>query len=579
MTGFGVASWLRSRLPSRRTLEKDAVAGVVLGVESVPDGLALGVLAGVNPLAGLYGYMFGTGAGALGTSTTLLTIQVSGATAIIVADAGLGRFADPQRALYMLSIMAGVMMIVAGLLRGGRLLRFVPRSVMIGFISGVGVNTVLGQLGNFTGFDASGSNRVLRALNLVLNFLQIDLSSFAVGALTLALIVILQRTRLGALGLVVAIVVGSGLAVALNAYGSEVAMVGDIAAVDGGLPTPVLPDFGAIPELLVPALAIAFIGMVQGAGVAAAFPNPDGSPSNASRDFIGQGIGSVISGLFRGMPASGSMSATALTAQAGARSRVALFVAAGVMAVVILALGDLVGYVAFPALAALLIVVGFGTIRPAQIMISVRSGLLQAVVLGSTFVLTMIIPVQFAVLAGVALAVVLFVVEQSGKLALRRLEIDARHHIRELDPPKEVGVGEVLVLQPYGNLFFASASAFGDLLPTVTPLTRRSVVILRLRGIDELGSTVTQVLTGYAAELTARDSRLMINGGPALREQIGRSGLLAVIGPDGFVASGEWQGRGVAKADATARTWIAEVVAEPGDPEGPGTPGSAPTEP
>ena len=131
-------------MPSRKTLRKDAVAGLVLGVESVPDGLALGVLAGVNPLAGLYGYMFGTGAGALATSTTLLTVQVSGATAIIVSDARLDQFADPERALFMLSIMAGVVMIAAGVLKAGHLLRFVPRSVMIGFIAGVGVNTVLG---------------------------------------------------------------------------------------------------------------------------------------------------------------------------------------------------------------------------------------------------------------------------------------------------------------------------------------------------------------------------------------------------------------------------------------------------
>lgn len=554
-------------MPSRKTLRKDAVAGLVLGVESVPDGLALGVLAGVNPLAGLYGYMFGTGAGALATSTTLLTVQVSGATAIIVSDARLDQFADPERALFMLSIMAGVVMIAAGVLKAGHLLRFVPRSVMIGFIAGVGVNTVLGQLGNFTGFDAPGSNRVMRALALLLNFWEIHLPSLAVGALTLGLIVWLQRTKLGALGLVVAIVAGSGLAVWLNSLGHHVALVGDIAVVQGGLPFPALPAFEAIPDLIVPALAIAFVGMVQGAGVAAAFPNPNGSQSDASRDFIGQGIGSVISGIFRGMPASGSMSATALTAQAGARSRVALFIAAAVMAVIVLALGDLVGYVAFPALAALLIVVGFGTIRPALIMTTVRSGMLPAVVLGATFVLTMVIPVQFAVLAGVALAVVLFVVEQSGKLTLRRLAVDHKRHIRELDPPREVGLRQVLILQPYGNLFFASASSFYDLLPRVTRDTRHCVVILRLRGVDELGSTVTQVLTGYAAELAAAESRLMINGGTALRDQMRRSGLLAAIGEDHYFTSGEWQGRTIRKANKAALDWIVAATNDPGRPD------------
>ncbi len=547
---------MRIALPPRRTLKADAVAGLVLGVESVPDGLALGVLAGVNPLAGLYGYLFGTVGGALATSTSVLTVQVTGATAIIVADTGLDRLPDPDRALFTLSMLSGVMMIAAGLLGAGRLLRFVPRVVMVGFISGVGVNTVLGQLGNFTGYAASGANRVLRALNLLLHLGRIDVPSLVVGVVTLALIVVLQRTRLGALGLVVAIVVGSGLAAWLAHLGHPVAVVGDIAHVGSGLPAPVLPDLRVVPDLLVAGVAVAFVGMVQGAGVAAAFPDPGGRPSNASRDFVGQGVGSVISGLFRGMPASGSMSATALTVQAGARSRLALFVAGGVMAVVVVAFRDLVGHVAFPALAALLIVVGVGTIRPAQIALGLRSGSLQATVLVTTFALTIVVPVQYAVLMGVALAVMLFVVQQSNRVTIHRLLLDHRSHIREVEPPTQVPSDEVLILQPYGNLFFASATAFAEQLPTVGPDTRHAVVILRLRGIDDLGVSVSQIVASLAHELEESGSRLIVNGGKTLHEQMSRSGLLATLGEENFFHSGEWQGRALAKANAEAEAWL-----------------------
>lgn len=532
------------------------VAGVVLGVESVPDGLALGVLAGVNPLAGLYGYMYGTVGGALATSTPVLAVQVTGATAIIVADAELGSFADPARALYTLSMLAGVMMVIAGLLGGGRLLRFVPGAVMVGFISGVGVNTVLGQLGNFTGYDATGANRILRALNLVFHFQEVHLPSVVVGVLTLVLIIVLQRTRLRALGMVVAIVIGSALAVLLTELGHPVALVGDMATVTRGLPRPVSPSPGDIPALLVPAVALAFVGMVQGAGVAAAFPNRDGQPTNPSRDFVGQGVGSILSGVFRGMPASGSMSATALAVQAGARSRTALFVAGGVMAVVIVLFGNVVGYVGFPALAALLIVVGVGTVRPAQIMEAIRTGPLQYAVVVATFVLTMIIPVQFAVLVGVALAVVLFVVEQSNRITLRRLELDGRGHVRESDPPARVAPGEVLILQPHGNLFFASATGFQTQLPAVTSDSRDSVVILRLRGVDDLGVSVAGIIRQYATDLAAVGSKLVVNGGDVLRAQMARTGLLEHIGEDNFYLGGEWHGRALARAHADGRAWI-----------------------
>lgn len=550
---------LSARIRRRLTggnLRDDAVAGVVLGVESVPDGLALGVLAGVNPLAGLYGYMYGTFGGALATSTSVLTVQVTGATAIIVADADLGSFADPARALYTLSLMAGVIMVVAGLAHAGRLLRFVPRAVMVGFISGVGVNTVLGQLGNFTGYHADGSNRVLRALDLLVHFWRIDLPSLTVGAVTLALIVVLQRTRLRALGLVVAIVAGSVLTAALDALGHDVARVGDIATVTRGLPFIAAPLLGDVPALLIPAVAVAFVGMVQGAGVAVAFPNPDGRPSNPSRDFIGQGVGSILSGLFRGMPASGSMSATALTVQAGARSRVALFIAGGVMAVIVVLLGGAVGYVSFPALAALLIVVGIGTVRPAQIMLAIHSSPVQAAVVIATFALTMIIPVQFAVLAGVALAVVLFTIEQSNRITVRRLELDERGHIRESDPPTTIPPGDVVILQPYGSLFFASATGFRAQLPAVTAGSHDSVVILRLRGVDDLGVSVAGIIDQYAADLADAGSKLVVNGGDVLRSQMEKNGLLARIGADNFYLGGEWHGRALARANADAGAWI-----------------------
>ena len=121
---------------------------------------------------------------------------------------------------------------------------------------------------------------------------------------------------------------------------------------------PQLPALRFVPDLVVPALSLAFIGLVQGAGISANFPNPDGRYPNASRDFIGQGAANVAAGVFQGMPVGGSVSATALNKQAGARSRQSLLIASLVMAAVILAFADLVGAVAMPALAGLLMLIG-----------------------------------------------------------------------------------------------------------------------------------------------------------------------------------------------------------------------------
>jgi SulP family sulfate permease len=197
---FAPLSELRTAL-RRATLGADTRAGVVLGVESVPDGLASGLLAGVNPVAGLYSYLFGMVGGALFTGTAFMAVQSTGAMAIVVADVDLASRADPERSLYTLALLTGIVMIAAGAARLGRLLRFVSTPVMTGFITAVGVNIVLGQLGNFTGYEApgEGEGRVARTVQLLLSIGRIELASTVVGVVTVALILVLQRTGLRSL--------------------------------------------------------------------------------------------------------------------------------------------------------------------------------------------------------------------------------------------------------------------------------------------------------------------------------------------------------------------------------------------
>lgn len=548
---------MTDRRPFRvRTLRPDAVAGLVLGVQSVPDGLATGLLAGVNPLAGLYGYLVGTATGALLTSSSFMAVQGTGAMAMVLADVPAIRDADdPVRALATLSVLTGVVMLVAGLLRLGSVLRFVSNAVMVGFINAVGVNIVLGQLANLTGYAAEGPNRVVRAVNTLLHPGELHGQTLVIGLATIALIVLLERTRLGALGLVVAVAATS--AAAYWAGWDEVATLASLGVVPDSLPTPVLPDLGSVPALLVPAASLAFVGLVQGAGISANFPDEDGTYPDASGDFVGQGAANVGSGVLQGMPVGGSMSASALNKAAGARSRQSLLVAAAVMAVVIVAFGDEVGYVAMPALAGLLMLIGWRTVKPADLVSVWRTGTVQKAVLGVTFVLTMLVPLQYAVLAGVGISIVLHVVRQSNQVTIRRRIRSADGDVVEVDPPTELPAGEVVVLQPYGSLFFAAAPAFEATLPAVGPGSTSSVVILRLRGRSDLGTTFMDVLLRYARALDAAGSRLMIvSANDRIIEQLGVTGITAVIGAASVYPGDERVGATLRRATADAQAWV-----------------------
>lgn len=548
----------------RSTVRDDALGGLVLGVESVPDGLASGLLAGVNPVAGLYAYLFGLAGGALFTSTTLMAVQGTGAMAIIVADVDLASRDDPLRALYTLAMLTGVVMIAAGLLRLGTFLRFVSTSVMTGFITAVGVNIVLGQLGDFTGYATEGGNRLARLVDLLFHIWRVDVWTLAIGVVTIALIVGLQRTRLGALGLVVAVFAGSALAELFSVLDRDVALVRDIATVPRALPGAVLPVLADIPALVVPAVSLAFVGLVQGAGVSSGFPNRDGSPQDTSQDFVAQGAGNIAAGLFQGVPVGGSMSATSLLAAAGACSRQAAFFAAGVMAVVVVVFGVVIERVAMPSLAALLIVVGARTIRPERIRSVARTGPVSLTVMAITAGLTLLIPLQFAVLVGVGISVILFVIQQSTRLTTKRVLFHGDGRMEEVDPPHDVPPGEVIVLQPYGALFFATASKLVHQMPTVTPASRHSVLILRIRGADDAGVTVLDVLGAYARSLRDVGSKLVLvtDSGRVIR-QLEATGADRDIGSHNLYRSTAFVGEAVRRAHDDAVAWIAGRGPEP----------------
>lgn len=545
----------------RETLGEDAVAGVVLGVQSVPDGLAGGLLASVNPVYGLYAYMVGTFTGAIFTSSAFMAVQATGAMAMVITDIGaVHEGKDPAAALFMLSILTGVVMLGLGFLKLGSILRFVSNAVMVGFLNAVGVNIILGQFDSFTGYEAEGGNRVLRAFDTLFNLGQAHWPTILFGISTIVLIVLLEKTRLGALGMVVAIVVTSAAVVVLGTDGVQ--QLRDIVSIPNSLPLPVVPAFGAIPALIIPAFALAFVGLVQGAGISGNFPNPDGNYPDASSDFIGQGAANVAAGVLQGMPVGGSMSATSLVTAAGARSRQALFIAGIVMGICIVVFAGLVEFIAMPALAGLLMLVGYRTIKPDDLKSVWKTGRVQAVVLGVTFLLTMIIPLQNAVLVGVGISIILYVVRQSNDVAMKQWVVDEDGTVLERDPPAAIEPNDVVVLMPYGSLFFAAAPILEKELPKVTADAVNSVVILRMRGRNDLGTTFMDVLRRYALSLSAVGSKMMIvSATERIQHQLEVTGVTAVVGEENIYPTDERLGATARRAYADAQQWVAANIA------------------
>ncbi|MGH3667288.1 MAG: SulP family inorganic anion transporter [Acidimicrobiia bacterium] len=161
-------AWWASVRPGPGELRREAVAGLPGAIGSVPDGMASAVLAGVSPVFGLYASFAGPVAGGLTSSTRLMVISTTTAAAL-AAGSSLATLSPEDRAasLFMLVILAGALMVLAGVLRLGRFTRFVSHSVMIGFLTGVAANIVFGQLPDLTGFDAEGSTSLTKGIDVI----------------------------------------------------------------------------------------------------------------------------------------------------------------------------------------------------------------------------------------------------------------------------------------------------------------------------------------------------------------------------------------------------------------------------
>ena len=513
------------------TLRDDLSAGVTKSIDSVTGGMANALLAGVNPMYGLYTVLAATPVGAIFSSSVFMNIDSTGALA-----AATGSFLvivpaeNRPAALVVLTLMTGVFMLIAGLLKLGFLTRFISNAVLRGFITGIGVNIILGQFGDFTGYASSYPTKVGRAIDTILHPGLWDYQIFLVGITTLVLAVVLDRTKLYKFSMLIALVAGTALVPLLNLV--TVPLVSSLGAIPSTLPRPVLPDLSFVPLLLAPAFSLTVIALAQSAGISQAVPNPDGEYPNASRDFLGQGAANIAGSLFQGLPAGGSLGGTTYLVKLGAKSRWASFIIAIASAVIILLFGPQISKIPLSALSALLMYIGYQTINVRDIRLIWRTNPSSRALMMITFVATLFLPLQEAIFFGVALSFAVFAFKESENTTIVALETDAEGYPVEQPVPALLPDNKVTFLKIYGSLFFAGAKNLEEDLPEVDE-THNAVVILNLRGYNELGATFITVLERFAKDLQKNGNTLMlVNVSPQVYSQLVNTNRIRILGEE-----------------------------------------------
>jgi len=552
-----IATHLERQLPSGASFRADGMAGLNSAVSSVPDAMASGILVGVNPIYGLYACMVGPIVGSIFSSTQLMLIVTTSAASLSAGQA-LGALQGEARdtPLFLMVVMIGLLQMLFGLLRMGRLTRFVSYSVMTGFIIGIAVLTILSQLPTISGYQpTTGSNKVMQTINLFSNLDHVHPWSLVIASITLVLAIVLPRTKLGHFGRLVAIIVPSILALLFQL--DSVQIVRDIGEIPKGIPMPHLPSFSAFSfDVFTGALAVAVIILVQGAGVSQSVPNPDGSPRSYSRDFFAQGAANLASGFFRGLPVGGSLSTTALTVLSGSRSRWAAIFAGLWMAVLVIVFPGLVSYVVMPALGVLLIIASVSTIKPREAFAIWYTGWPSRLAGVTTFLCTLLLPIQAAVGIGVVLSALLYINESSTDVSVVQLLKEPDGVIKERDAPKRLERNKVIVLDVYGHLFYAGARTLERLLPE-PGAAQNAVVVLRLRGRSKFGATLVEVLSNYADRLHRANGRLYLSGiSEKAYGEVVRTGKLRLTGPVRVYEATSSRGQSTNAAFTAAQSWL-----------------------
>lgn len=552
------------RLKPARTedLKADLPAGVVGGLAAIPDGLAAGAMAGVNPVHGIYASIFGRIAGGATTGSATMCVTTTAAISITAADAMAG-ISDAQQAgaLAMLVLLVGLIQLALGLMRLGFLVRFVSNTVTTGFLSGIAVTIVLSQLGHLTGYASEMEHRLAQVYDLATHLRQVSLPTLLVGALTIAAVLLLERTRVVRLAMLIALALAALVTYAFSLDG--VVLVGGAYSIPAGPPLPILPNLTALPQVTFTATAVAIVGLLQGAGVSQSYPNPDGRYPSASADFVGQGVANTVCALLRGLPVGGSFGQTALLVNAGARSRWATVISGLTAGLTILLVAPLVSALPMAAVAGLLVVVGARAFPTEQVRVIWQSGRMNGAVMSMTFVATLLLPIEQAVMLGVLVTFVLQVFRAANRLELTELRLREDNLYEASEPPAKLASRELCMLYPVGSLFFAGAQVLESKLPDPNEADR-PVVALVLRGRKEVGSTFMGVVDRYTDRLRQRGGRLMLAGvSERVQQQLERTGLLRKVGPENVFPETRVVGEPLIQARRAAQAWLDEVE----DPE------------
>ncbi len=405
--------------------------------------------------------IFGSSSHLINGPTSAISLVVFSALAFFEPD----QRVEAYEAMFLLGVMAGVIQIFIAVSKLGDLTRYISKSVILGFMGGAALLLAIGQVANLLGIGDKGTGHQHVLYRLWLTLTKGDPfnpQAIAISAATITVALVLRglvrRYRLPQMDMLAALVIVSSLAFLLgwiepNASGKTIVAVAG--TVPASLPLPHVPaiNFAWIPELSSSALAIACLGLLEALAIAKSIANHIGQKLDYNRQCLAEGIANLVGGFFRCLPGSGSLTRSAINFQAGAATRTSEIVTALAVALAVLVLAPLTQYIPKAALAGLLVLTAVRLIDLPRLRYVFRASTYDALLVLITFFAAIFIGIEFSILTGVALSILLFI-PRAAKLKAAELVVTPERVVRER-LPSDPQCSAMIVFDLEGELFLA----------------------------------------------------------------------------------------------------------------------------
>ena len=476
---------------TREQFIKDIIAGLIVAIIALPLSIALAIASGVNPEQGLYtAIIAGFFISFLGGSR----VQIGGPTAafVVIIYGIIAEHGIPG--LIIATLLAGVMLILMGLFHFGDLIKFIPKTITIGFTLGIAIGIVVGQIKDFLGLNmgAVPAEFLTKLVAYSHNLGSINYITLAIGILALLIQIFWPKVSKKIPGSLVAIIVTT-LLVAI--FKLPVKTIGDLYTIKAGLPSfsmPVL-SLSLVREMILPAFTIAMLAAIESLLSAVVSDGMIGSKHKSNAELVGQGVGNILSALFGGIPATGAIARTAANVKNGGRTPVAGMVHALTLLLILLFLMPYASYIPMSCLAAILIIVGYNMSGWRTFVRIIKTAPKSDIaVLIITFLLTLFFDLVIAIEFGMVLAAFLFLKRMSDIAEVRQWTYIGSSEDEKLSEDVDLKYvpKNTIVYEVFGALFFGAANVFTSFKheegKNVLILRMRNVPVMDISGVEAL---------------------------------------------------------------------------------------------